>query len=182
MVLLAIGIPMVLLSGDDVENPHSDEDLARLTAQMEVDYSNQKAAYNDLLAANPQDALALSGLGQIAMIEGDFPTAANYLNQSIGIDPSDPYKYELLGEAYYEMKLIDKSVAAMEQAVALAPDNQMILLNAGTVLHQAGREEEARQLWQRSYDIDPNSKFGQNAFHMLNPDIPVEDEPVSPHP
>lgn len=182
VAILAVGIPMVLLSGSDqVDNPHSDEDLARLRAQMEVDYSNQKAAYNDLLAANPNDDLALSGLGQLAMLENDFPTATDYLNRAIAINPNDPYLYELLGEAYYEMQLIDKSVAAMEQALALAPDNQMILLNAGTVMHQAGREEEGRQLWQRAYEIDPGSKYGQNAYQMLNPDIATTEGVTNPH-
>lgn len=183
VVALAITVPMILFSGDDEgANPHSPEDLARLTAQMAVDYSNQKAAYNDLLAANPNDDLALSGLGQIAMLENDYPTAVNYVNQAIAITADDPYLYMLLGEGYYKMKLSDKAIEAMDQAVALAPEDQEILLNAGYVYDQGGRKDEARQLWQRAYDLNPTSEAGKNAFHALNPDIPLDTETtVNPH-
>lgn len=183
VVLLAIAVPVIVFSGgNEVDNPHSDEELARLTAAKAVDYSNQKAAYNDLLAANPNDDLALSGLGQVAMIDSDYPTAVNYLNRAIAIKNDDPYLYMLLGEAYYKMKLTEKAIAAMDQAVTLAPGDQEVLLNAGYVYEQAeGKQEAARQLWQRAYDIDPTSEAGKNAYHALNPDIPVEQETVNPH-
>jgi Flp pilus assembly protein TadD len=171
IVVLAIVIPMVLISGEDVENPHSDEELERLSAQMALDYTHQKAAYEDLLEANPSDDVALSGLGQISMREEDFATAVTFFTRAIEINPAVAQYHELLGEAYYEMNLLDKSVASMDQAVALEPDDQLILINAGIVIQQVGgREEEARQLWQRAYDLDPESDFGQNAFHLLYPE------------
>lgn len=183
VVALAITIPTLLLSGDEAENPHSQEELDRLSAQMTLDYTHQEAAYEDLLTENPADDVALVGLGQISLRQEDYATAVNYFNQAIAINPGDALYYELLGEGYYQMNLMDKSVAAMEQAIALEPQNQLILINAGIVIQQAGgREEEARQLWQRAYDIDPESEFGQNAYHLLNPDEAQEEEQTeNPH-
>lgn len=170
VVVLAIAIPMVILSGEDADNPHTPEELEQLSAQMALDYSHQKAAYQDLLAVNPNDDVALAGLARLAMNEGDPAAAVDYLNQAIAINPGDALHHEMLGEAYYEMNLLDKSVTAMEQAVALEPQNQLILINAGIVIQQAGgRDEEARQLWQRAYDLDPESDFGQDAYHLLYP-------------
>ncbi|MHB0916106.1 MAG: tetratricopeptide repeat protein [Thermoleophilia bacterium] len=183
VVILAVTIPLLLLSGDEAENPHTDEELARLSAQMAVDYDNQKAAYNDLLQANPDDYVALNGLAQVALIEGDYPTAVKHLTRAIEIKTDDPYLYMLLAEAYYKMQLTDKAIVAVEQAVALAPNSQDILLNAGYIYDQAeGKEEQARQYWQRAYDVDPNSETGKNAYHALNPDIPLEQTATTDNP
>lgn len=183
VVVLAVTIPLVLLSGSEADNPHTDEELALLSAQMAVDYGNQKAAYNDLLQANPDDYVALDGLAQVALIENDYPTAVSYLTRATSIKTDDPYLFMLLAEAYYKMQLTDKAIAAVEQAVALAPNSQDILLNAGYIYDQAdGKDELARQYWQRAYDVDPNSEIGKNAYHALNPDIPLEETTTTANP
>lgn len=182
VVILAIAVPTLLITSGGSDNPHSDEELARLTAQMEIDYSNQKAAFEDLLAADPNDYLALAGLGFFAGEEGDYAKMANYLNQAIAVKSDDAGLYVMLAEAYYRMKLTDKAIAAIDQAVALAPDDQGILLSAGYIYAQSpGMEDRARDFWQRAYDLDPNSEQGKNAYHMLNPDIPMEEEVDNPH-
>ena len=172
IVALALTVPLLILNADgEEENPHTPEELAQMMQESTIEYDNQIAAYEDLLAANPNDDVALSGLAGIYLTrEGEYNKAVDLFSRAIAVNPTNPFYYEGLGSAYFELQLYDKSEEQLQTAMEMAPDSQEIMINMGIILSQTGRAEEATQLWQRAYDLDPTNDYGHMAEQLLGKD------------
>ena len=58
---------------------------------IEGEAAQASAAWKQALEADPNQALALRGLGVIACQDGDFEDALDYLQKAAVLDPYDPY-------------------------------------------------------------------------------------------
>ncbi len=88
----------------------------------------------------------------------ELEKAIPILDGLIGENPRDPYLWELKGQFYYENGLIGKSVLPYRQAVALMPDEPLLLLGLGQSLLAQGTPEsirEARGILEKITGLDP---------------------------
>lgn len=167
VVILAIAVlPFVFSSSDEPASPHSAADLQSFQSEP-VDYTPQIEAYQDLIAANPNDASAYAGLGSLYRETGKPSDAVDQLNQAIAIDPNEPLYYDYLGIAYFEMGMTDIAYREIEKGLALDPTNQALLFDKAAMFAQTGRQDEAIQLWQQVYDINPSNDFGHMAQQLI---------------
>jgi tetratricopeptide (TPR) repeat protein len=70
-------------------------------------------AQESLLAAyalNPTDTVALTELSRAFYADGRFPQAAQYAEEAIKVDPTNPRLYGNLGIIYYKMNNYDKAI------------------------------------------------------------------------
>ena len=115
-----------------------------------------------------QHGEALLDRARAAEALNDLPTARAKLAlaaQSIGDDPF--YWYFSAALAIREG---DKATAqsSIGRALALAPNDAMILFEAGHVAHFAGDEAKARDYWTRASAADPDGAVGKAARDALN--------------
>lgn len=183
VVILAISVPMLIPRGSDQKtNPHTPEELQKLQEQA-MDYTPQIQAYTDLINANPNDAVALGGLGDVYNGSGKYSEAADWYGKAVTAAPNDPMNYGRLGEAYFAMGMIDVALREFEKGLAVDANNQSILLDMGSVYAQTGKPDEAKKSWQRAYDINPTSRYAQIAQQLLSsPQGTVGSATTSPAP
>ncbi|WP_373086413.1 M48 family metalloprotease [Sneathiella sp.] len=98
----------------------------------------------------------------------DLDKALAEINSLIAEEPTDPYFYELKGQALYENGNISDAVKPLETAVKLAPDEPLILTLYGTVLNATGQPADTEMAIavlndSLSYDPDNGSTWDQLA-------------------
>lgn len=69
------------------------------------------------LRLKPNETSALNYLGLIAMHEGHFAEAIDWLNKGIQVDPDYKYFYNNLGQVYLRMKKYPEALAAFDDAI-----------------------------------------------------------------
>lgn len=104
-----------------------------LSLYQAKDYGEARLAFQAIVYAEPENASARHYLGRIAMKRNHLDTAIDHFEKSIQLDPTNSDYFAELGEAYgraaddasviAQIGLAKKCRAALEQAVALAPDN-----------------------------------------------------------
>lgn len=106
-------------------------------------------------------------LGQSAYKRDDFQTAAEEFELAVSADPNQAVGYYNLGVSYYSLakevdpKYYQNAIDALDKVLELSNPSESNYINAlgfaGKALAAAGREEEARERFQRLIEEDPTS-------------------------
>jgi len=167
VVVLAIFLPFFVFRDSGDSAPHSAEDLQNMQNNEPVDYTPQIEAFQDLIAANPADALAVAGLGDVYMQSGRYTDAADQYNKAVAISPTESVYYSRLADAEFALGMVDVALRDLQRGLEINPNDQEILLYIGSIHGQTGKQAEATQYWQKARDINPNSRFGHVAQQLL---------------
>jgi tetratricopeptide (TPR) repeat protein len=95
------------------------------------------------LAANPDDADALTLLGMIEQRAGRIDAALVALGRARGLDPANPARLGNHALALKRAGQFDAAIAALEEALRLRPDAPGTLANLGACLIEARRSADA---------------------------------------
>lgn len=168
VLLLALTVVSIVFSGDksNQQSPHTPEQLQAM--QPAADYTPQIEAYQDLLKANPNDTVALMGLGDIYLATEKYSQAADEYNRALAISANDPLIYDRLGQAYFELGMVDVSLNQINKGLAIDPNNQILLFTLGLIYANTGKMAEAKQTLQKAYDIDPASDLAHAARQFIS--------------
>src|SRR5712675_1676982 len=121
-----------------------------------------KAAYENILKAEPKHFDALHLLGVIAIQEKQHQLAVDLIDQAIAINPNDAAFYSNRGIALQALKLLDAAVASYDQAIAVKPDYAEAHYNRGTALHELKRLEEAVAGYDKAIALRPDYAQAHN--------------------
>lgn len=101
--------------------------LAEVYLEEEVDSVDQALGiFEEIIAQDPGNSQALTGMGQVYLARGDAATAKTYFENAVDIDPENPDAYLGLAEAYQELGELDQAIASFESALASNPGNLSI--------------------------------------------------------
>lgn len=81
------------------------------------------------LAAGPERAAALSGLGQVAGLRGDWAAAVTVYAQASGLEPVNAVYRNDLGYALFRAGAVERALFTLRQASELDPANPVIAGN-----------------------------------------------------
>ena len=96
-----------------------------------------------LLAADPDDADALTLLGLVEQRAGNIIAALAALGRARALDPGNPARIGNHALALKRAARFEEAIAALESALALRPGAAVTLANLGACLIEAGRAGEA---------------------------------------
>lgn len=100
-------------------------------------------------------------------------TLNNFDDAKLAFQTSIKYKEDnLFALASYADLIVneqpDKAIELYRKAMAVNPDNVIVLSNLGTVLHQKGQLQEAKTLYEKVLTIDPTNQTIRNNLNVLN--------------
>lgn len=184
-VVLIIFIPRIFSSdsgADGNSNDSSKPQQSQATEQEITGIQKRIDAATELIAANPADAEALKELGTSYYELGTVQSGSEDFNASLrsyknaieqyrkylNIRPQDPEVRIDLGLTYVEMGLIDLGVRELQTATVSVSSNQRAWHSLGWALSQEGKVLEAREAWQKSYNLNPTSTIGQESKQFLD--------------
>ena len=140
-------------------------------------YEQSTALFEQALAIDPEYAPAWSGLSVNYMNQAflglrptreAFAAAREVSLKALAIDPDyAPVYSRLAGVAMIHDNDIEAAARYMGQALALAPTDTVINLNASVLLNWLGRPEQAVEVARRAASRDPTAAYGYLASAHL---------------
>lgn len=105
-----------------------------------------KQAYTQALRLRPDWPAAMAGLARVEELEGNPQNATEHFAKALqvatGKDPTDAIACHEAGLFFGRIKQFDKSIAAIQKAVQLDPNNRTFAMNYGYALARAGRYDD----------------------------------------
>ena len=113
--------------------------------------------FREAFALDPQNALALLGLGVIAHRTGNFAAALALFDRCILIAPALAAAHVNRGNSLAASRQYDAAVDAFAAALTLSPNLPSALINLGSALHAVGRLDDAVVALERAQSTQPDS-------------------------
>lgn len=99
-------------------------ELAAIYLESDVDSMGRaREIFEDVLLTDPDNTLALSGIGSVLLAEGDAESAKDYFESAIDSDPDNSAAYIGLASAYSSLGMLEEAVSSFENALVQNPDN-----------------------------------------------------------
>ncbi len=104
----------------------------------------------------PDNADILVTRGAILARLGAYAQAIDSLKQGLAAKPVQAaYAHAQLGDAYYQVNVYPEAIAALREAVRLAPEDLRYQFDLGVALKDSGRSDEALAIFQSLRDKAP---------------------------
>lgn len=152
--------------------PASDEAETLLGwAQMQQQqYDAATQTFGQVLARDPEHALALTNLGYISLRTGRYGEAIEHLSRAIRLDrdrKATLYAHLYLGMVYREREMYDDAATFFRRALALGPNLLESWYELGHTYWRAGQRDEAIAAWRAGADANKFSPWGKRCAEML---------------
>jgi adenylate cyclase len=120
-----------------------DLDAARRAAERAIDL-------------DPNLAQGYTALGQVLDFKGDHGRAVEMFQQGFLLDPQFDLLLHYQGRAQMALGLYDQAEANFIRRIIRSPDTDMTRAYLAALYGDAGRIDEARQIWRELMEINPN--------------------------
>lgn len=96
-------------------------------------------------------------LGKIALMQRKYSAAETELNRVLAINPRNREVYYILGKAYFERGLYQKSMENLRKSAELEPGNPMVLEMLGLIYHRLKAYEMAISSFEKGLAADKDN-------------------------
>jgi len=121
-------------------------------------FAEAESAFRQVLARNPDNAIALNYLGYMLAERGErLDESVTYLTKALQIEPENPSYLDSLGWAYFKSDKLDLAETNLRRAADQLKTNSVIQEHFGQVLFKLGRYDEAIAAWTRALAGDGDS-------------------------
>ncbi|MCD1630194.1 tetratricopeptide repeat protein [Marinobacter shengliensis] len=128
-------------------------------AMLHDSLGNTELAEEDLraiLSNQPDNAVALNALGYILTIRTErLDEARSYIEQALALDPNNPAILDSMGWVLFRQGDTEAALEYLADAWAAYPDPE-VAAHYGEALWVSGNEEQARVIWEKGLEQDPD--------------------------
>ena len=120
-------------------------------------FSDCQKTCEEIIKTNPENAVALRGLGCIAQIKGEFSKAVKFYEKALQTSKNKEIEYTLIGTVYYLQNDLEKAIENYNLAIQINENyeqayegrNQSMLENHLKILDLQDSliEQELRSYW-----------------------------------
>lgn len=114
------------------------------------DYASAENTLRSILKEHPRNPIALNNLGYFLVEQNkNLEEAVAFIRQAVEIDPTNPSYLDSLGWAYFKLGKLGEAELYLKEAINNNP-SAVSYEHLGDVYQKQGREELARELWQKA--------------------------------
>lgn len=122
-----------------------------------------------LVTEDPEDADALNALGYtMADRTTDYQEALGYIERALALSPEQPAILDSMGWVLFKLGRHKEALDYLQRAFAGQEDAE-IAAHLAEVLAALGREDEAREVWQKGAGLDPENRAIQRLREQFGP-------------
>jgi tetratricopeptide (TPR) repeat protein len=154
------------------------EDRARRSYERAVksaergNYNRAIPAFEEALNNGPLYAGARRNLAMAYLESGDTATAVRLLVETLRLDPKDTWAYLLLGNiSMRQDHNTERAERLYEKAVALSPDDHIVITNYAALLAERGETEKADGYFLKAIQIEPSYPNSYYALAKMARDV-----------
>jgi tetratricopeptide (TPR) repeat protein len=156
MAPLFILLPLALVAPAALASLDSELSFHRgVVAFGDGDYAAARAAFEKVVAADPQDSAAIQYLGLITQEQGDLDAAIAHFERALAIEPDNTDLRLDRAAALLEAGRVEEARAELEQVLAQQPDDARANLFAGIAAYRSGEYPLAIERLDRAKALDP---------------------------
>ncbi len=126
------------------------------------DYDAAIDIYDNILANDPRNDVALRGLGDAYKSKQEFSKAEQYYKQAISLKPDYWAGYEKLGTFYMSRSKYEEALEPYQQVISLTPNNHLAFSNLGNAYYYMNDWPKAREFYEKSLNIQPTAEPASN--------------------
>ncbi|QVM96034.1 tetratricopeptide repeat protein [Pseudomonas sp. SORT22] len=128
-----------------------------MLAEKRNDLAQMEKDLRSIISREPENAMALNALGYtLADRTSRYAEAKTLIDKAHQITPDDPAVLDSLGWVNYRMGNLDEAERLLRQAIERFPDHE-VAAHLGEVLWANGKRREARQVWAKGFEAQPDS-------------------------
>ncbi len=139
--------------------PDNDEalyELALTYVERESDYKRAIPLVEAAIASEPSDADYRAALGVFSSMAGDHDVAIEALNQSLRMEPTAPWTWVHLGDAFFMSDKASEAEDGYQHALGLRPGFAAALTGLARLKLKQGDRTEAVSLLRQALESDQN--------------------------
>ncbi len=125
------------------------------------------AAFEQVIAAKPDDPDAYYNLGTLYLRQSDLKKAEEFLDKTIKLRAEYPEAWNNLGMIAAQQGNTDEAIRNFQHSLQLRPDYTVALLNLGNLYRRQGNSAEAETLLNHALELEPNNPEVNYALGML---------------
>lgn len=125
------------------------------------------AAFEDVLAADPDHAAALNNLGALYAQRGELERALPRLLRAVEVRPEYAEARYNLGNALAAAGRLQEAEAAFQEALRLKPDAAHVAANLGVVQERRGLAAAAAESYRHALRIEPGNSIADAGLTRL---------------
>jgi tetratricopeptide (TPR) repeat protein len=123
----------------------------------------------NILDRDPNNAEALNALGYtLADLTTRYDEALQYIQRALKLRPDDYFVLDSMGWVQYRLGNYDEAVKYLQRAMEKSSDTE-VAAHLGEVLWTMGKQDEARDVWQKALKVAPNDKVILEVMKRLEP-------------
>ncbi len=148
--------------------PRAEADAAALSADVQRQRSTEDlAAYNNLLRADPANPLRHDAVGALYLEGSQLDRAIHHFRQSLALNPQSAPTHYNLGYALALQGRRDEAIASFRAALRIDPDYAQAHNNLAAMLQLAGLTDEALAHFRRAVTLRPDNLEARSNFGQL---------------
>ncbi len=120
-------------------------------------FAEAEALYRQVLAASPENATALAGMGRIGLQSGHIAEAAEMLERAVAVHPNDADARAALAEALHRTGRREEAERVFRDLLAADATCFPAVSRFGNALAVAGDLARAEPMLRRATELQPNS-------------------------
>jgi tetratricopeptide (TPR) repeat protein len=150
------------------EQPDLLYDVA-LMAEKAGKLAEMETHLQDLIRLQPKNAQAYNALGySLADRNLRLEEAYNLIAKAVSLAPRDPFIMDSMGWVLYRQGKLEEALSVLERAYRIRADPE-IAAHLGEALWMLGRQDEARDLWQKAATQSPENETLREAIKKFQP-------------
>ncbi len=123
-----------------------------------------------IIQLNPNNPVAYNSLGYTLADRTDrFNEAYELIKRAFELAPNDAAIIDSLGWVQYRLGMYEEAIENLDRAYELFPDHE-VAAHLGEVLWVTGERTQARSIWRKALESQPNSEFIRSTMERLTSD------------
>lgn len=144
---------------------------ARSMSHEKLDNIDQALAdLNSMVELAPDNSTALNALGYVLTVHTErLSEARTYIEKALTLEPENPAILDSMGWVLFRQGDTEGALEYLRRAYEIYPDPE-IAAHYGEVLWQTGQQAQARVIWERALDDDPDHELLLETLDRLDID------------
>jgi len=123
-----------------------------------------------IIQLNPNNPVAYNSLGYTLADRTDrFNEAYELIKRAFELAPNDAAIIDSMGWVQYRLGMYEEAIENLDRAYELFPDHE-VAAHLGEVLWVTGERTQARSIWRKALESQPNSEFIRSTMERLTSD------------
>lgn len=162
------------LKKEAVHHYEKSQDESSSNEEGVVHRQQAKLLANQLLDYPAEKVSALNLLARIALDEGFYPLASQYLDNALKIEPESAGCWYSLGHVHLAKKDYDQAMGCFSKSLDISPNETRSATSLAYTLAKKGHTVAAFQAYRKLFHVYPNDQHIQAKLFDLTPQIKAD--------